>query len=85
MSGAQRPRSLWVTVPLYCLGLALLALDGWATVFWTRVGDSLGVGLGLAGGTVIVVLGALLVLDARRQWLLFRVPDDDVPDDESDG
>lgn len=66
------PRSLWLTVPLYSVMLAILALDAWTMAFWIRVGGELGwavVGTELG---VALLLGLILVLDVRRQWLLSR-------------
>jgi hypothetical protein len=72
---ALGPRSLWRTTPLYCGVLAILALAVWATAFWFRVGGSLGSVLALAALAVALVLGALLLIDARRQWLLSAPPE----------
>ena len=63
-------RSLWLTTPLYVVMLAILVLDVWATAFWIRVGGSLGAALALSALAVASVLGVLLLIDARRQWLL---------------
>ena len=63
-------RSLWLTTPLYGGMLAILVLDVWATAFWIRVGGSLGAVLALSALAVASVLGVLLLIDARRQWLL---------------
>jgi polyferredoxin len=70
MKGSPRPRPIWLTAPLYVVTLAIVALDGWAIWFWARVDGSLGRGLALAGVAVALLLLALLVVDARRQWLL---------------
>ena len=66
---AQR-RSLWLTVPLYAVALAILVLDVWTAAFWARVGGSLGWVLVAIEAGVALLLAVLLVLDARRQWLL---------------
>ncbi|MPQ97919.1 hypothetical protein GB931_08275 [Modestobacter sp. I12A-02628] len=65
-----RRRRLWLTIPLYVLLIGVLVLDGWAAVFWMRVGGQLGMLVAGAAGVVILVIGVLLVTDARRQWLL---------------
>jgi hypothetical protein len=76
MRGKSRP--LWLTAPLYVVVLAILALDVWAIPFWARVGGFLGGTLAVAATVVVVLLGTLLVIDARRQWRL-SVPVDDEP------
>ncbi len=76
-----RRRSLWLTAVLYGVLLAIIAFDLWATFFWARVGGSLGGGLALAGTAVALVLAALLMIDARRQWLLSALVDDRSADD----
>jgi hypothetical protein len=65
-----RRRPLWLTVPLYVVLLAVLVVDVWAAEFWLRVGGQLGSVIGGAAAAVVLVVGLLLVLDARRQWLL---------------
>jgi hypothetical protein len=65
-----RRRPLWLTVPLYLVLLAVLLVDVWAAEFWLRVGGQLGLVIGGAAAAVVMVVGLLLVLDARRQWLL---------------
>ncbi len=69
------PRSLWLTTLLYGGMLAIIALDVWALAFWMRVGGSLGSALALSALAVALVLGVLLLIDARRQWLLSAPPE----------
>jgi polyferredoxin len=71
-----RPRPLWLTLPLYVLLLAVMVADGWAVTFWTSVGGSLGLVLTAAAGLVVLILAALLLTDARRQWLRYRLASD---------
>jgi hypothetical protein len=68
---------LWLTAPLYVVVLAILALDVWASSFWARVGGFLGGALAVAATVVAVLLGALLLIDARRQWRLSEPVDDE--------
>ena len=68
-------RSLWLTVPLYAVMLAILALDVWTMTFWMRVGGALGWAIAGAEFAVALLLGLILVFDARRQWLLSGPPD----------
>ena len=63
-------RPLWLTVPIYLVLLVVLVVNVWAAEFWLRVGGQLGLVIGGAASTVVLVVGLLLVLDARRQWLL---------------
>ena len=81
MRGSTRRRPLWLTAALYVVVLAIIAFDVWATLFWARVGGSLGSGLALAGTVVALLLGALLLVDARRQRLS-AAPEDDRPVDD---
>jgi hypothetical protein len=71
-------RSLWLTVPLYVVSVAILALDVWTMAFWARVGGALGWTIAGAELAVALLLGLLLVFDARRQWLLSRPLDGQV-------
>ena len=64
----RRRRPRWLTAALYVVVLAIIAFDVWATLFWARVGGSLGQGLALGGTAVALVLVVLLLVDARRQW-----------------
>jgi hypothetical protein len=73
-----RPRSLWLTAPLYAGMLAILALDVWTMAFWMRVGGAPGWAIAGTEFLVALVLGLVLVVDARRQWLLSRPLDDPV-------
>jgi hypothetical protein len=75
LSTGLRRRSLWLTTPLYGGMLAILVLDVWATAFWIRVGGSLGSLLALSAVVAALVLGVLLLIDARRQWLLSAPPE----------
>ncbi len=75
MQETVRRRTLWLTVPLYAVVLAILAFDVWTTIFWIRVGGSLGWAVAAIESGVALVLGAVLTIDARRQWLL-RNPTD---------
>jgi membrane protein YdbS with pleckstrin-like domain len=75
MSGL-RPRRIWVTVPLYLVLLLVVGADIWAWGFWTTVGGTLGSALAAAAGVVVLLLGAFLLVDARRQWRLHRSADD---------
>jgi hypothetical protein len=70
-------RSLWLTVPLYAVLLAVVVLDVRAAVFWGRVGGSLGTPVALAAGGIALLAGLLLVVDLRRQVLLGADPRDD--------
>jgi hypothetical protein len=78
-------RSLWLTTPLYGGMLAIVVLDVWATAFWIRVEGSLGSVLALSGLAVALVLGGLLLIDARRQWLLSAPPDPAEPQEAARG
>ena len=57
VADTRRHRSLWLTVPLYVLILAIIALDLWAVGVWAAVGASLGNGLALLSAAVGMVLG----------------------------
>ena len=70
------PRALWLTLTLYAAGLAIVGADVWVVLFWSAVGAPIGVALSVAGGLVALILAGLVAVDARRQWLLFRVPGD---------
>ena len=83
MRGDKRRRPRWLTAVLYVVVLAILAFDVWATLFWVRVGGSLGTRLAVAGVVVALVLVALLVVDARRQRSLARLIDDRSADDRA--
>jgi hypothetical protein len=72
MEETVRPRSLWLTVPLYAGMVAILALDVWTMTFWMRVGGALGWVITGTEFVVALLLGLVLVFDARRQWLLSR-------------
>jgi hypothetical protein len=72
MEETARPRSLWLTVPLYAGMVAILALDVWTMTFWMRVGGALGWVITGTEFVVALLLGLVLVFDARRQWLLSR-------------
>ena len=75
MSDAARelkPRRLWLTVSLYVVLLFVVVIDVWAALFWVTVGGSLGRPLATAAGVVVLLLGLLLVTDARRQWQPYR-------------
>jgi hypothetical protein len=76
MRRESRRRALWLTAPLYAVTLGILALDVWATSFWVRVGGSLGWGLAGVETAVALLLAVLLLMDARRQWLLTGPTDD---------
>jgi hypothetical protein len=78
MEETVRPRSLWLTAPLYAGMLAILALDLWTMTFWMRVGGALGWAITGTELLVALVLGLVLVVDARRQWLLSGPPDSPV-------
>jgi hypothetical protein len=67
MAGNRR-RSPWLAVPLYLLGSVVLAADLWGVAFWARVGGQLGRIAVIVGVFVAVVLGAALILGARRRW-----------------
>jgi membrane protein YdbS with pleckstrin-like domain len=67
-----RPRRLWLTAPVYLVLVVVAGVDIWAGVFWASVGGTLGSALAAAAGLVVVLLIALLVVDARRQWRLHR-------------
>lgn len=76
MRTTVRRRSLWLTVPMYVVMVAILALDVWTTAFWFRVGGALGWAIGATEFMVAVLLGLVLAFDARRQWLMSRPLDD---------
>jgi hypothetical protein len=78
MAETVRPRSLWLTVPLYAVMLAILAVDVWTMTFWMRVGGALGWAIAGTEFVVALLLGLVLVFDARRQWLLSRPLDSPV-------
>ena len=63
-------RPLWLTVPLYLALVGFGGLNVWAAQFWLRVGGKLGLLIGGAATFVVPVVALLLVVDARRQWLL---------------
>ena len=67
-----RRRPLWLTVPLHLVLFAVLAVNVWAAEFWLRVGGQLGLVIGGAATAVVLLVGLLLVVDVRRQWLLGR-------------
>jgi hypothetical protein len=71
-AGRLRPRRLWLTVPLYVVLISVMVIDVWAAVFWSAVGGSLGVPLATAAVVVVLLLGAVLLTDVRRQWRLYR-------------
>jgi uncharacterized membrane protein (DUF485 family) len=79
--GDRRRRPRWLTAVLYVVVLAILAFDVWATSFWARVGGPLGTRLAVGGMVVSLVLVALLVVDARRQWSSAALVDDRSADD----
>ena len=70
---------LWLTVPLYAVLLVVVVLDVRATVFWGRVGGSLGTPVALAAGGIALLAVLLLVVDLRRQVLLSTDPGDEDP------
>ncbi len=70
MPDTPRRRSLLWTVPLYAVMAAIIALDVWAAAWWARVGGPLGWSVVAVVSVVALLLGLLLVIDARRQWLL---------------
>jgi hypothetical protein len=72
MEETVRPRSLWLTAPLYAVMLAILALDVWTMTFWMRVGGALGWAITGTEFLVSLVLGLVLIVDVRRRWLLSR-------------
>ena len=78
-SAVTRPqqRSLWWTLPLYLLGLVVIAADVWGVVFWARVGGSVGIAAVIAGVVVALVLAAVMVASARRRWLSRRAGNGD--------
>ena len=63
-------RPLWLTVPLWLALVVVGGINVWAAQFWLRVGGQLGLLIGGAAAFVVLVVGLLLVVDARRQWLL---------------
>jgi len=75
-----KPRRLWMTVPVYVVLLFVMVIDVWAAFFWATVGGSLGRPLATAAGVVVLLLGLLLVTDARRQWRLYRWTHDEQVD-----
>lgn len=62
-------RSLWLTLPLYAVLLAVAVLDVRAAVFWGRVGGSLGTPVAFAAGGIALLAALLLGVDLRRQAL----------------
>jgi hypothetical protein len=64
----HRRRSPWLTVPLHLVGWTVLAADLWGTVFWARVGGPVGWWTAVIGAVAAVVLVAVLIRDARRQF-----------------
>jgi len=65
-----RRRALWLTLPLYLVLVAVLAVDVWAAEFWLRVGGQLGLLVAGAAAVVVLLAAAFLAVDFRRQWLL---------------
>ena len=63
-------RPLWLTVPLYLALVVVGGVNAWAAEFWLGVGGQLGLVIGGAAAFVVLVVALLLVVDARRQWLL---------------
>ena len=72
-------RSLWLTVPVYAVLLAVVVLDVRAALFWARVGGSLGTPVALAAGGIALLAVLLLGFDLRRQALLSAGPEDEEP------
>ena len=67
-----RRRPLWLTVPIHLALVVVLVVNVWAAEFWLRVGGQLGLVIGGAATAVVLLVGLLLVVDVRRQWLLGR-------------
>jgi hypothetical protein len=64
-----------VILPLYLLGLLVIAADLWGVVFWARVGGNIGIAAAIAGVVVAVVLVVVMVVSLRRLWLSRRAED----------
>jgi len=62
------------------VGLGFLAVDVWAIWFWAGVGGSLGGALAVVETVVALLLGALLLIEARRQCRLSGRVDDQPPE-----
>ncbi len=76
-TGEVRPR--WLTVLFQLLlGVVLLA-DLWGTVFWARVGGVIGAGAAVVGAVVALLLGVVLLVDVRGQWLAQDGTDEEPP------
>jgi len=69
---SARRRPLWLTLPLYAALLVVAGINAWAAEFWLRVGGQLGMAIGGGAVVVVLVVGLLLAVDVRRQWLLGR-------------
>jgi len=65
------------------VGLFIVGLDVWGLSFWSAVGASIGLAMSGTAAAAALVLSVILLLDARRQWLLFRPDDDAEPTGDS--
>jgi hypothetical protein len=64
----RRRWSPWITLPLYLLAAAVLAVDIWGVVFWARVGGRLGTVTAVVGVVVALGLATAVVLGLRGRW-----------------
>ncbi len=64
-----------MTVTLHTLLMSAFLIDLWGTMFWARVGTTVGLSVAGVGTLVAVLLATILLVDLRRQWLSSRGSD----------